>query len=64
MVRRVFFIAEYRYGENSAANTNFNKSFEHFKSLDIGLKNAFNIFQKNPKICFLGGKSPKFPSLI
>jgi hypothetical protein len=39
------------------------KSLEHFKNPDIGLKNAPNIFQKNPQICFLGGKSPKLATL-
>jgi hypothetical protein len=34
--------AKYRYGENSAANPNLKKkSFSHFQSSDIGLKNAF-----------------------
>jgi hypothetical protein len=34
------------------------KSLKHFKSSDFGLK-CPDIFQKNPKICFLGEKSPK-----
>jgi hypothetical protein len=42
MVRRfmhfeVLCTAKYCYGENSAANSNLKKSFEHFKSPDIGL---------------------------
>jgi hypothetical protein len=41
---------KFRYGVNRVAK----KSLSHTKSPDIGIKNAQNIFQKNPQICFLG----------
>jgi hypothetical protein len=57
MVRRfvhfgVLCIEKYRYGENSAANLNLEKSFYYFKSPDNGLKNAQNVFQNNTEIIF------------
>jgi hypothetical protein len=42
---------------NRVANPNTKKIiFKYFKSPYIGLKNAKNIFQKTPQICFYRGK--------
>jgi hypothetical protein len=55
-------IAKYLYQENSAANPNLKKML-HFQSPDFGIKKALDVFQNNPKICFLGEKSSKLTTL-
>jgi hypothetical protein len=57
----LLFIQKYRYDENRVANPNFKKIT---LPLDICLKIAQNVLQKNPQIAFLGENSPKLAILV
>jgi hypothetical protein len=54
----VLCIAKYWYGENSAANPNFKKSFLTFSKSRYWSKNTLSVFQKNPKFFFFKAKNP------